>query len=231
VSANQKERAVMKTPKHHRGILARGAAVALSALALAGCMQQPIARPVDPSFAAASTEAQTDLYFQPGSSHLANGEVHRLRTFLAGLALRPTDDIIVDVPSSGIPTVDVRRAQVARNAVGHVPARVKLARHYGFATTEARPNAGFVQVIRYDRISVDCKNLGLSRNELLYNAPIPPMGCANAINLGNMAAEKRDLVAPTTLGQMDAHSSVTAIERYRLGETRPAPFGLDLSIN
>ncbi len=221
----------MKTPNHLRGLLARGAAITLSALALAGCMQQPITRPVDPSFAAASTQAQTDLYFQPGSSRLASGEVERLRAFLGGLALKPTDDIIVDVPSSGIPTVDVKRVTVARNAVGRVPARVKLGKHFGFATTEPRPDAGFVQVIRYDRISVDCKNLGLSRDELLYSAPIPPMGCANAINLANMAAENRDLVAPTTLGQMDAHSSVTAIERYRAGETRAAPFDLDMTIN
>lgn len=221
----------MKTPNHPKGILTRGAAFTLAALALAGCMQQPITRPVDPSFAAASTQAQTDLYFQPGSSRLASGEVERLRAFLGGLALRPSDDVIVDVPSSGVATVDVQRQSVARNAVGRVPARVRLAGRFGFATTEPRPDAGFVQVIRYDRISVDCENLGLSRNELLYSAPIPPMGCANAINLANMAAENRDLVAPQTLGDMDAHSSVTAIERYRAGETRPAPFGLDMTIN
>ncbi len=52
-----------------------------------------------------------------------------------------------------------------------------------------------------------------------------------AAALANMVAENRDLVAPTTLGQMDAQSSVSAIERYRAGETRPAPFGLDMTIN
>lgn len=221
----------MKTPDHIKGVLARGAAIALSALALAGCMSQPITRPVEPSFASASTRAQTDLFFQPGGSHLAAGEVERLRAFLGGLALKASDDIIVDVPSSGSPSVDAKRLSVARNAVGRVPARVRLAGRPGFATTEERPDAGFVQVVRYDRLKVDCKNLGLSRNELLYSAPIPPIGCANAINLANMVAENRDLVAPTTLGQMDAHSSVTAIERYRAGETRPAPFGLDTTIN
>lgn len=221
----------MKTPNHLRATLARGAAITLTALALAGCMQQPIGRPVEPTFSSASTRAQTDLFFQPGGSNLAAGEVERLRAFLKGLALKPSDDVIVDVPSSGSPTVDVKRLSVARNAVGRVPARVKLAGRTGFATTQARPDAGFVQVVRYDRLKVDCKNLGLSRNELLYSAPIPPMGCANAINLANMAAENRDLVAPTTLGQMDAQSSVSAIERYRAGETRPAPFGLDMTIN
>jgi len=221
----------MKTPNHLRATLARGAAITLTALALAGCMRQPIARPVEPTFSSASTRAQTDLFFQPGGSQLAAGEVQRLRAFLKGLALKPSDDVIVDVPSSGSPNVDVKRLSVARNAVGRVPARVQLAGSTGFATTEARPDAGFVQVVRYDRLKVDCKNLGLSQNELLYSAPIPPMGCANAINLANMVAENRDLVAPTTLGQMDAHSSVTAIERYRAGETRAAPFSLDMSIN
>ena len=221
----------MKTPNHLRATLARGAAITLTALALAGCMQQPITRPVEPTFSSASTRAQTDLFFQPGGSHLAAGEVERLRAFLKGLALKPSDDIIVDVPSSGSPNVDVKRLSAARNAVGRVPARVKLAGQTGFATTQARPDAGFVQVVRYDQLKVDCKNLGLSQNELLYSARIPPMGCANAINLANMVAENRDLVAPTTLGQMDAQSSVSAIERYRAGETRPAPFGLDMTIN
>lgn len=221
----------MKTPNHFRARLARSAAITLTSAVLAGCMSQPITRPVDPTFSSASTRAQTDLFFQPASSQLAAGEVERLRAFLKGLALVPSDDVIVDVPSSGIPTVDRKRLSVARNAVGPVPARVRLAGRTGFATTEVRPDAGFVQVVRYDQLKVDCKNLGLSQDELLYSAPIPPMGCANAINLANMVAENRDLVAPTTLGQMDAQSSVSAIERYRAGETRPAPFGLDTTIN
>jgi len=204
-----------------------GVALTACAIAISGCMEQPITRPVQPEYFTASTQAQTDLFFQPGSSHLANGEVARLRSFLAGLALQPTDDVIVDVPSSGSPTVDVRRYATARNAVGNVPARVRLEARPGFATTEPRPDAGFVQVIRYDKLRVDCENSGKTAFDIEYRTPIPPIGCSNALNLANMAAERRDLVAPRELQPMDARSSVRAMERYNTGQLKPPPFALD----
>ena len=210
-----------------RRTLGLGAALAACALAVSGCMEQPITRPVQPQFFTDSTQAQTDLFFQPGSSHLANGEVTRLRSFLAGLALQPTDDVIVDVPSSGSPTVDARRYAAARNAVGNVPARVRVEPRPGFATTEPRPDAGFVQVIRYDQLVVDCENSGKTAFDIEYRTPIPPMGCSNAVNLANMAAERRDLVAPRQLKPMDARTSVAAMERYTSGQLIPPPFALD----
>ena len=214
----------MKTECHIKVKWLKLGALGLSALTLAACMDQPISAPVHPDYYAASTQAQTDLNFQTGSSRLASGEVNKLRKFLAALALQPTDDIIVDVPSSGSPVVDNQRVKAARNAIGGVPARVIIERRPGFSTAQARPDAGFVQVIRYDRLAVNCKWNGLTEFDQFYRAPIPPIGCANAKNLANMVADNRDLVAPRVLQPMDAASSVAALERYQSGTTKPPPF-------
>jgi pilus biogenesis lipoprotein CpaD len=219
----------MKTERHISGNLFRLGALGLSAFALAACMDQPISAPVHPEYYAASPQAQTDLNFQAGSSRLASGEVSKVRRFLAGQGLKPSDDIIVDVPSSGSPVVDNQRMKAARNAVGSVPARVRLSGGRGYSSSELSPDAGFVQVIRYDRLAVDCKWNGLTEFDQFYRAPIPPIGCANAKNLANMVADNRDLVAPRVLQPMDAASSVSSLERYQSGTTKPPPFSSNTS--
>lgn len=197
-----------------------------AALALAGCADQPVASFESPRYLDTGAQAQTDLYFRPGTSQLAAGEQERLRAFLGAQVLRPTDDVIVDIPSSGVATVDARRVAVTRGAVGPVPARVRLIGPPGFVYTNARPDAAFVQVLRHDQVTVDCVNSGRDAFETDMLVSFPAMGCVNAINRAQMAAEVRDLTAPRTLGATDAADAVAAVGRYQTGKTKPAPFDL-----
>lgn len=214
-----------------RGKLRRGCLAALVVLA-AGCDAQPISAPVEPYYVADAAQAQTDLYFLPGSSALARGEAARLRRFLQALALEPTDDVVVDVPWSGSTVLYKKRVQTARNAVGRVPARVRLINaDEGFNSRTPRPDAGFVQVIRFGPLRIECRNNGLSANELANFTPLPPIGCANAINRAAMVASPRDLNAPRQLSAMPASTGVAAVQNYRDGTTKAPPFGIGSTSN
>lgn len=199
---------------------------ALGLALLAGCADQPVASFEQPKYLAEAAQAQTDVYFLPGSARFARGEVERLRRMLKAQVLRPTDDVLVFVPSSGVATIDAQRAGAARNAVGPVVARVRLVGPPGFVNTEARPDALFVQVMRYDQVAVDCVNSGRSAFETTMLVPFPPMGCTNALNRANMAAELRDLTAPRVLSDGRAVTDVAAIKRYQDGTLRDVPFSL-----
>lgn len=207
--------------------LAAGCA-ALAAL-LAGCQAQPVVTPVQPEYVALAPQAHSDLYFQPGAAELARGEAGRLRGFLQALVLRPSDDVLVDVNSTGSPVLDRRRLDVARAAVGPVPARVRITGPRDFGGADRQPNVAFVQVLRYGTVYVDCKNYGLTAVDLNYFTRIPAMGCANAINRALMTASPRDLTAPQELDPASSPASIAAVQRYRDGTTKPPPFRLGTS--
>lgn len=201
--------------------------LATTALALlAGCADQPVASFESPKYLAEAAQAQTDVYFQPGSARFASGEVARLRSMLKAQVLRPTDDVLVYVPSSGNARIDAERGGAARNAVGPVVARVRLFGPPGFIYTETRPDALFVQVMRYDQVAVDCVNSGRNAFETTMLVPFPAIGCTNALNRANMAAQLRDLTAPRVLGDGRAVTDVAAIKRYDEGNPRPVPWGI-----
>lgn len=199
----------------------------LAAVPLMGCADQPVASFERPRYQSRAAQAQLDIYFQPGTGFLAGGETERLRQFLAKQVLQPTDDVILDVPSSGIATLDTRRGEAARAAVGPVPARVRLIGRPGFVNTEPNPDRVFVQVMRYDQVAVDCVNSGRNAFETNMLQPFPAMGCVNAINVARMTADLRDLTAPRELGSTDAVTAVSAIKRYQDGTTRPFPFDVN----
>lgn len=212
---------------HARSGLARAlGATGLAVLALAGCQSQPVGVMQSATFRAEPAQAQTDLYFQPGSGQLLRGESARLRTFLAALALRSTDDVLVDLPSTGSAAIDGQRRAALFAAIGPVPARVDVTGRRGFPLADPRADEIFVQVRRYDRLVVDCTGLGARADERAWHTPVPLIGCANAANRAGMAASLRDLTAPQDLSDAPAQASVEAVGRYRRGETKPPPFSL-----
>lgn len=202
----------------------RPAALLAMAFLLAGCADQPVASFEQPRYQSQAAQAQTDIYFRPGSPELANGETERLRRFLAAQVLRPTDDVILDLPSTGVAQLDARRSKVTRSAVGPVPARVRFIGRQGFVNSDPRPDAVFVQVLRYDKVAVDCVNSGRDAFETQVLQPFPAIGCVNAINIARMADEIRDLSAPRDLGPSEAVVGVAAVKRYQEGNIRPVPF-------
>ena len=209
----------MTTTSH---ALIASAAVA-AALALAGCEAQPVGSFDQARYAADSGQAQTDLLFQPGSPALARGESERVTAFLRALALGPQEDVVLHMGRSGQPTLDARRLTTLRSTFRSTPARVRLVLAPGFTNSDTRPDTVLVQVIRYDRIRVECPGNTAGPYEL--TTPLPSIGCANATNRATMAAEVRDLVAPRRFGGSDAVPSAAAVQRQREGKVITAPLG------
>jgi type IV pilus biogenesis protein CpaD/CtpE len=196
-----------------RDILQKTAAATGVALLLAGCEAQPIGPFDEPRFIADGAQAQHDLYFQPGSPQLLRGEAERLQAFLQSLVLGPEEDVVVHPGKTGSPVLDAQRLSTLRSAFARTPARVRVVLEPGFSSRDARADAVLVQVIRYDRIRVECPGNTAGPHEL--TTPLPPIGCANAINRATMAAEKRDLVVPRELKGSEAGVSADAVIRHR----------------
>lgn len=213
--------AVQRVGGGRRGIAALW--VALAAV-LGGCAAQPIAAPTRAAFVSEALQAQEDVYFVPGTGRLAPGEAARINRFLSRQGLRPEDDVIFHPGWTYSDALDRKRVASIQRAIAPVPARVRLAGRPGWGSITEQSDVGLVQVLRYDRLRVDCKYSGRTRGELLYLSELPPIGCANAINLAATAATLRDLTAPQALAPAGGRASAAAIERMREGAgAEPAP--------
>lgn len=201
---------------------ARTAAAAL-ALALAGCQAQPIGTYESARFAAEGAQAQRDVYFRPGAPSLLPGEAERVNALLRSLLLRPQDDVVMTFGATGSDALDARRIAEARRAIAVAPARLRIVRPLGFARAPERPDVLLVQAIRYDQVRVDCPPVARADENRPPYAATPPLGCANAVNLAEMAAEKRDLTAPRAFDKSDPTADVAAVGRYRAGAVEFTP--------
>lgn len=194
----------------------RGAA-AICALALAGCAAQPIGTFDDARITSEAAQAQTDLYFRPGEVSLLPGEVERVNRLLASLVLGPQDDVVMTFGTSGSDVLDTRRIAEARRVIASAPARLRIVAPPGFARAPDQPDIVLIQAIRYSRVLVTCPGSGRTNENPAYLAAIPPMGCANAVNLAAQAAAPRDLTAPRRLEGSETVRAIAAVERYREG--------------
>lgn len=194
----------------------------LAALALAGCEAMPVG-PMDRATTVASRAAGPyTLYFTPESAALAPGEAERLSSYLATLRVGPNEDILLEVGNSGSAVLDARRLQTLDRTLAASRARVRV------TVPHRQPEAGLSNAVRltvvdYDLLVVGCPAQALA-GEL--TAPLPPIGCANAVNRATMAADKRDVVAPAgTLGPSNAGVDAAAVKRYRDGKVIALPVG------
>ena len=93
----------------------------------------------------------------------------------------------------------------------------------GYASSVLASNAGventaIVAVERYAVSYPDCPDW--HRAPPLTNGVWSNYGCANAVNLGQMIADPRDLVTGRDLGPADGTVAAAAIARYRKGEVK-----------
>jgi type IV pilus biogenesis protein CpaD/CtpE len=195
----------------------RLAAVLATGLALAGCVE-PTAGPPVAEITNDGAQAHFDVFFQPGGGRLAAGEVQRLRTFLAGLELRPEDDIYLHPGWTGSERIDGQRAASMRAALPRVPTRVFVTGRTCFERSAPRSDTGLVRVVRYDTIRVTCP-----RNE--QPDVMPNIGCANAVNLAAQAVDMRGLTAPDPLASAGAPLPAAMVLRERAGQTPPVSLG------
>jgi type IV pilus biogenesis protein CpaD/CtpE len=199
--------------------------LAAAAALLGGCAAQPVGSFGGARITSEAAQVQRDLLFRPGTAQLLPGEAERLNGLLRSLPLRAEDDVVLTFGSTGSEALDARRAVELRRVVAHGPARLRIRGPVGLARAPERPDVVLAQVLRYDSLRVACEG-GLRADG---DRPLPAGGCANAVNVASMAAEKRDLVAPRELRGSEVMTSVGAIERHRAGDVKFTP--LDSSGN
>ncbi len=202
----------------------RIAALALaSALALAACEQQPVGYFDRPEYVADRVAGPYALYFQPESDALAVGEAQRLTSYLRTLALKPDQDIVLEIGKSGSAVLDGRRRLTLQRAFAGTRARVRVAQPRETVDPQVLSNTVRVTVESYRLIIVKCPPMA-QPGEL--TTPLPPIGCANAVNVAEMAANKRDLIEPRELKGSEGVTSVAAIQRHREGKVITTPLNV-----
>jgi type IV pilus biogenesis protein CpaD/CtpE len=203
--------------------------LSLAAALLAGCEAMPVGTVDNPQFVADAAQAQHDLYFAPGSPSLAPGQAGTLAAFLRGLVLNPQDDVILNVGRAETPVLNAQRLATLRQTMASIgtPARVRFVQPPGFVDSDSRPDVVFVQVQRYGRIRVVCPSNQVPGE---ITTPMPTyLSCTNGINLANMAAEPRDLIAPRDFGGTDAVLSTNAVGRLWNDKVKGFPQPIDTS--
>jgi type IV pilus biogenesis protein CpaD/CtpE len=198
-------------------------ALAIAALLVAGCEAQPTGFFDRAEYRADRIAGPYTLYFQPDSDLLAVGEAERLTSYLRTLALGPDQDIVLEVRKSGSAVLDGRRLLALRRAFAGTQARVRVVQPPQLASPESLSNAVELTVVRYDLIIVDCPPMA-QPNELA--TPLPPLGCSNAVNRAEMAAEKRDLIVPRELRGSESGVAAAAVQRHREGKVITLPIGV-----
>ena len=147
------------------------------------------------------------LSFAPGSARLSAAQARRLEQLVRYGAIRPADRVeIAAAGSEGL----------ARARVGAISEALL---RYGIVATARRlpgvpPNRAVVAIGRYAVTLPPCPNWSKSPSTDFTNELSSDFGCADAINLGMMAANPADLAGGRTLGPALGRPEVAAVERY-----------------
>jgi type IV pilus biogenesis protein CpaD/CtpE len=197
--------------------------LALAALLVAGCEAQPVGFFDRAEYRADRVAGPYTLYFQPDSDALAAGEAERLTSYLRTLALRPDQDIVLELGKSGSAVLDGRRLLALDRAFTGTRARVRVILPREGAVPTTVSNAVRLTVVRYDLIVVECPSLA-QPDEL--TTAMPPLGCSNAVNRAEMAVNKRELIEPGALRGSESGVSAAAVQRHRAGKVITLPIGI-----
>lgn len=202
----------ISSPLRPRGRLA-SALLAAALIAAAGCVPAPPYIPTS-SYETGPSRLAFSVYFQPGRPELAGGELARVQDLLRSLELRAGDDIAVSIGVTGRVPLDEGRLAAASAAVAGTPARVRVFGTEPSPLGRGTSDIAVVEVVRNGRIRVVCPTPidTWERDRLLVD---PPVACANALNIANMAARPADLVAPRRLQGSEGTATVAAVDRYR----------------
>lgn len=154
-----------------------------------------------------------DLPLASPNAPLGAADIAALDAFLARHRIGEGDAILVAAGGSG--------AAAARN-VG------ALLQHLSRQGLEARaveaaapPNAVRVTVDRFVVVPPHCPDWRKPGTSDFANTPLSNLGCANAVNLGMMIANPRDLVQGQEPGAIDGTAASLAVQRYRTDKIKP----------
>lgn len=160
-----------------------------------------------------------DASFRPGSTELTAEEAGLLRQRVVNTLVRPQDQILIYVGTTGVPEVDAARQASARAALTGVPGRQQVI-PLPQGSPDFGPDLVAIQVRRNASLVVGCPNQGTDFVDQAYGRDTLTMGCTNAINIASMANNPRELASPGRLVGSDASASVGAVNRYRADEVK-----------
>ncbi len=157
-----------------------------------------------------------DIRFGPGEQNIRDGEKRTLDQFLVRNTVSRQDAIVLvgrdDAVSDRIAEIYKHlapydlRITVASGGSGAEPESFDTVRVVVHRTLVRLPN---------------CPDWSGSPSDDGTNRHFSNHGCATAINLGLMVARPSDLARGRNIGSMDGEYGSLAIQRYRLGETKP----------
>ena len=194
--------------------------VAAVAAALASCgpPMKDFVSAAPPDARVDVVRVQHDVSFAGDELYLSSNAARRLDEFLATLGLDAQDHVLVvdrDVASPW-------SAQRAESVKLHLTQR-QVAAAPAMAPAATQPKADTVTVVveRYVVAPLDCPDWTQPRCSNSEIATHRNFGCADAYNLGQMVADKRDLAIGRTLGPADGEVAARAILQYRKDKTKP----------
>ena len=168
-----------------------------------------------------------DVAFSAGETRLTNGQRLRLDVFLARLEAGYGDRFYVmagrgrkGAPKQAAARLAERRRQAVMAFLEHRRLRV-LSLRTEFGIDAPVGEAVKVIVRRYVVTVPGCPDWTGRPGVSYDNTHSSNFGCANAVNLGLMVADPRDIVVGRHPGLMDGEFGARSIERYREGETTP----------
>lgn len=207
------------------------------AAALAGCSMpaEPDLRITEPKrIAMTQSFFDHEVRFLAGRADLASGEAARLAEFLSATGAVRGDELVVSPAAKTDPTLTTRRLARLKALLLVAPDRgpKPLAPEAATPPVPAGPTEPvMILLIHHSPVPPQCPDwsvgsIGGSDNTLSSN-----FGCANAVNLGLMIADPRDLVRGREAGGSDGERAAKAIERYRRGtvEAPAASPGLQIT--
>jgi len=156
------------------------------------------------------------LSFAPGSEWLSAAQARRLARLVKSGAIRPADRVEVAAAGS---------ESLARGRIGAISRQLL---RYGIVATGRRladvnTNRAVVTIEHVAVTLPPCPNWSKSPSTDFTNELLSDFGCADAINLGMMAANPADLAGGRTLGPSFGRPEVSAVERYENDLIPPLP--------
>lgn len=192
---------------------ARRLALAVLLTALAGCDTPEPGNIGYARYDSRPASVAFQLNFAQGSRTLARGEAVRLRQTIENLGVRNGDDIIVRIAQSGDPALDQGRAATAAAALAGTPAHVRVIGSDTHPLGTGSSALAVVEVTRFGQVRVVCPTPidAWERDRLLTS---PPVGCANALNIAEMAVSPKDLLTPRPLRGSEGAVTANAVIRH-----------------
>ena len=158
-----------------------------------------------------------DLPLATPTAPLASADYARLDAFLARHNIGHGDRIAIVTAGTG-PTAQRNLSMVQRHlAVQGIDTDTVMT-----GPGSDAPASGFRLVAeKFVVVPPNCPDWRKPGTSDYGNTPMSNLGCANAVNLGLMLANPRDLIQGREMGDADGTASALAIQRYRADKIKP----------